>query len=168
MEGEVYRLKRLAEKSTSYLQTHDDDSLIAISTQPVTSVNMLVADMIDDYIEKGVKFKPSARDFSFSIDVYWFSICLKNLIENALLHGKSPIYVELAKNNDSLTLSVTDHGLSGHKTLEELLSTDRKGKNSTGLGLGLNIVQIIMNEMDGRLMYSAQPTTFTLFLRNKK
>ncbi len=168
MEGEVYRLKRLAEKSTSYLQTHDGDSLIAINLQAVPSVNDLITDMIDDYIAKGVEFIPAAKDRAFSLDVYWFSICVKNLIENALFHGKAPVKVELSLTEDTLTLSVKDHGFSTYKTLDEMLSSDRTGKNSTGLGLGLNIVQKIMNEMDGRLTYSTHPTTFTLFLRNIK
>lgn len=168
MEGEVYRLKRLAEKSTSYLQTNDGDSLIAINLQLVPSVNELLSDMLEDYLAKGVQLIPATKDQSFSIDVYWFSICVKNLVENALLHGKAPVRVELIMNDDSLTLTVIDHGFSTYKTLDEMLSSDRKGKNSTGLGLGLSIVQKIMKEMDGRLSYSILPTTFTLFLRNKK
>ena len=168
MEGEVYRLKRLAEKSTSYLQTHDGDSLIAINLQSVSSLNLLVSDITEDYIQKGVQFAPAEKDQPFELDVYWFSICVKNLIENAIFHGKAPVKVELTVNGDSLILRVADHGFSTYKTLEEMLSSDRKGKNSTGLGLGLNIVQKIMNEMDGRLTYTAHPTTFTLFLRNKK
>lgn len=168
MEGEVYRLKRLAEKSTSYLQTHDGPALIAINYQRVSSINDLVLDMIDDYLEKGVTFIPSREDQEFSLDVYWFSICVKNLVENALYHGKRPVTLELVLHQEMLTLKVIDHGVSSYKTLDEILLSDRTGKNSTGLGLGLSIVQKIMKEMDGRLAYSSEPTTFTLFLRNKK
>jgi signal transduction histidine kinase len=168
MESEVYRLKRLAEKSTSYLQTNDRQSLIAINRQLVPSINELVRDMIDDYINKGVIFIPAKNDKSFSLDVYWFSICVKNLVENSLLHGKNPVQVELQIEEDSLLLTVIDHGFSTYKTLDEMLSSDRTGKNSTGLGLGLSIVQNIMKEMDGKITYSTGPTTFVLFLRNKK
>ncbi|MBC7428376.1 MAG: DUF3404 domain-containing protein [Bacteriovorax sp.] len=168
MEGEVYRLKRLAEKSTSYLQTTDDKSLIAINLQNTLSVNALVRDMIDDFILKGVVFVPARIDQSFMLDIYWFSICVKNLIENALLHGKTPVRVEMTFLDDTLLLDVIDHGYSAYKTLDEMLSLDRTGKNSTGLGLGLSIVEKIMKEMDGKLIYSSHPTTFSLFLRNKK
>lgn len=168
MEGEVYRLKRLAEKSTSYLQTTDDKSLIAINIQTVPSVNELVRDMIDDYIQKGVVLLPANHDHSFSLDVYWYSICLKNLIENAIHHGKAPVRVEIKILDETLSIDVIDYGFSNYKTLDEMLASDRTGKNSTGLGLGLSIVEKIMKEMNGKLVYTTHPTTFSLFLRNKK
>ncbi|TDP50284.1 histidine kinase/DNA gyrase B/HSP90-like ATPase [Bacteriovorax stolpii] len=168
VEGEVYRLKRLAEKSTSYLQTHDGQSLVFINLSPVPSINELVESMLADYEEKGVKVILPEVDRTFSLDVYWFGICVKNLLENALYHGKSPVVVRLETTDEALTLSVTDSGLCPYKTLDELLSADRSKKPSAGLGLGMSIVQKIMREMDGRLSYNQTPTTFSLFLRNKK
>lgn len=168
IEGEVYRLKRLAEKSTSYLQTHDGSSLLALTSQSVPSINELILDLVHDFLEKGVKALPSKIDSAFSLDVYWFDICVKNLIENALYHGASPISVKWEVVDKELILSVIDHGICNFKNLEELINSDRSGKNSRGLGLGMNIVQKIMKEMDGKLIYSQKPTTFSLFLRNKK
>jgi signal transduction histidine kinase len=168
MEGEVYRLKRLAEKSTSYLQTHDGTSLLAISRQPINSINELIIDLAHDYVQKGVELQAPLKDSSFYLDVYWFDICLKNLIENALHHGSRPIVVKWIVTSEELILTVTDKGVCTYKNLEELMSSDRTGKNSRGLGLGINIVQKIMKEMDGKLTYSQNPTTFSLFLRNKK
>ena len=54
-----------------------------------------------------------------------------------------------------------------YKNLDEILNSDRTGKNSRGLGLGMSIVQKIMQEMGGKLSYQQTPTTFSLFLRNK-
>jgi two-component sensor histidine kinase len=167
MEGEVYRLKRLAEKSTSYLQTNDGKSLLAITLQEVPSVNELIIDMIHDYTEKGVGYVASLKDGPFKMDVYWFGICVKNLLENALHHGKNPVVVRWTLSEDILTLSVTDAGVCPYKKLDEILNSDRTGKNSRGLGLGMSIVQKIMQEMDGKLTYQQTPTTFSLFLRNK-
>ena len=167
MEGEVYRLKRLAEKSTSYLQTNDGKSLLAISLQEVPSVNELIIDMIHDYTEKGVGFIASPIDGPFKMDVYWFGICVKNLLENALHHGKNPVLVKWILVGDELTLTVSDAGICPYKNLDQILNSDRTGKNSRGLGLGMSIVQKIMQEMDGKLSYQQTPTTFSLFLRNK-
>jgi hypothetical protein len=168
MEGEVYRLKRLAEKSTSYLQSHDNTSLLALSMQTIPSINGLISDLVHDYIEKGVQIIPSKSDHSFYLDVYWFDICVKNLIENALYHGARPVKVKWSIDSEELILSVMDSGVCNYKNLDELISSDKSRKNSRGLGLGMNIVQKIMKEMGGKLIYSQNPTTFSLFLRNKK
>lgn len=168
MEDEVYRLKRLAEKSTSYLQTHDGQSLIFINLSQISSINELVENMLLDYTEKGVKLILPEIDRSFNLDVYWFGICVKNLVENALYHGKNPVVVRLETTEEALTLSVIDSGVCPYKGLDALLSADRSKKPSAGLGLGMSIVQKIMKEMDGKLSYQQTPTTFSLFLRNKK
>ena len=123
--------------------------------------------MIHDYTEKGVGFSASVNDGPFKIDVYWFGICVKNLLENAIHHGKNPVIVRWNLLADELTLTVTDAGECPYKNLEEILSSDRTGKNSRGLGLGMSIVQKIMQEMEGKLVYQQNPTTFSLFLRNK-
>lgn len=167
MEGEVYRLKRLAEKSTSYLQTNDGKSLLAISLQEVSSVNEFIIDMIHDFTDKGVGFQASVKDGAFKLDVYWYGICVKNLLENALHHGKAPVMVSWVLDHDELVLTVSDAGFCPYKNLDEILNSDRTGKNSRGLGLGMSIVQKIMKEMDGKLSYQQTPTTFSLFLRNK-
>ncbi len=167
MEGEVYRLKRLAEKSTSYLQANEGKSLLAISLQDVPSVNELIIDLIHNYTEKGVGYSASLIDGPFKMDVYWFGICVKNLLENSLHHGKNPIMVSWNLSVETLTLTVTDAGECLYKNLDEILSSDRTGKNSRGLGLGMSIVKKIMQEMGGKLSYQQNPTTFSLFLRNK-
>lgn len=171
VEGEVYRLKRLAEKSTSYLQINDEHSLIFITYQKITSLNELVENMLNDYLDKGIIFIPLVKDRSFNLDIYWFGICVKNLVENALFHGMPPVEVRLESKEDGILLSVIDQGICPYKNLEELLSSDRRGKNAQGLGLGMSIVKKIMKEMDGKLIYikgNPSPTTFSLFLRNKE
>ena len=76
--------------------------------------------------------------------------------------------VSLNSLHDALELTVVDYGTCPYKNLDEITRSDRKNKNSSGLGLGVSIVQKIMKEMGGKLLYTQTPTTFTLFLRNKK
>jgi signal transduction histidine kinase len=40
-----------------------------------------------------------------------------------------------------------------------------KGTSSSGTGLGLNIVDKVMREMNGALKFDIRPTRFTLVLR---
>ncbi len=167
IEGEVYRLKRLAEKSTSYLQTHEGRSLVALQPILAPSINQILLEMVEDFKGKSIIFDKAQIDRSFIIDPYWLNICLKNLIENAFIHGLAPVKVRVINENDILRIDVTDSGVCPYRNLDELLKSDRTGKNSTGLGLGLSIVQKIIDEMNGKLLFSNNPTTFSLSLRNK-
>jgi hypothetical protein len=168
IEGEVYRLKRLAEKSTSYLQTHEGKSLIALVNNEVPEIFNLLFEMTDDFRGKGVEFIRPVEDQAFFIDSYWLNICLKNLIENALVHGEGPVVVKADIEKDILRIFVTDSGKCPYESLDEMLKSDRAGKNSTGLGLGLSIVSKIISEMKGKIVFSKDPTTFTLYVRNNK
>lgn len=168
IEGQVYRLKRLAEKSTSYLQTHEGKSLVALEYFHVPSINNLLLEMLEDFKGKGISFSPSPEDQAFNVDTYWLNICLKNLIENALIHGVAPVSVSAIIEKDVLRIDVQDLGTCPYKGLDEMLKSDRAGKNSTGLGLGLSIVQRIISEMNGKLVFSKNPTTFTLYVRSHK
>lgn len=168
IESEVYRLKRLAEKSSSYLQTHIGGALISLDLKPVESVNSLIAEMLDIYKEKKIGFQPLPIDQSIVVDVYWLNICLKNLIENAFTHGSAPVNVKLVEDQNFLAIKVENSGACSYSTLEDMLKSDRAGKASSGLGVGLSIVQTIMNEMKGKLLFKQIPTTFSLCVRKNK
>lgn len=165
MEGEVYRLKRLAEKSSSYLQTHEDRSLIALENFKIPSINQLISEMLEAYIGKNIAFSPLEIDISLRLDAYWLNICLKNLIENAFVHGVAPVAVMLSADKEFLRIDVSNGGACDYTTLAAMMNSDRVGKNSSGLGLGLSIVQRIITEMNGKITFSNNPTTFSLFLR---
>lgn len=169
IESEVYRLKRLAEKSSSYLETHDGRALILLESNIVKSLNELVSEMLETfYSGKNIEFSPLSEDQSIVVDVYWLNICLKNLIENALGHGLPPVKVELVSEKDFLKINVTNGGNLLFNSLEEMMKADRTGRNSAGLGVGLSIVYRIMIEMNGKLSLSKNPTTFSLYLRKHK
>lgn len=159
MEGEVYRLKRLAEKSSSYLNSNNENGLITFDYREIPSVNELLARILEDYKDHRIAFRPLALDQSISLDIYWFSICLKNIIENAINHGAKPFEVRAVNEGKFLKIEVTDHGK---------YHSERKDRPSSGLGMGLSIVEKIMTEMKGKLTVSLNPTTFSLLIRNKE
>lgn len=168
MEGEVYRLKRLAEKSSTYLHSQNEKELISFEFRDYSSVNQLMSDIVEDYHGKDVRFYPLKDDQEINLDFYWFQICLKNIIENALAHGKVPIEVHLEVESTYLRIDVVDRGERKFKNLEAIFAAEKNHTHSAGLGMGLSIVQRIMKEMKGKLSYKADPTTFSLYLRSKK
>lgn len=166
IESEVYRLKRLAEKSSSYLQTHEGRSLFALESNTVSSINELVTEMLDHYSGKyKIELIPLVKDQEIRVDVYWLSICLKNLVENAFLHGSPPVTVKISDEKEFLRIDVINSGDCPFSSLEEMIKSERVGKSGSGLGVGLSIVERIMREMKGKLTFSNHPTVFSLYLR---
>lgn len=167
MEGEVYRLKRLAEKSSSYLSSQSEKELINFEYREFPSVNELISEVLEDYKKDDLVFHPLQKDEPISLDRYWFHICIKNLIENALNHGALPVTVKLRRDGSYLCIDVSDTGKALYSNLDEMINMKDKKTHSAGLGMGLGIVQRIIKEMKGKLIFNPSPKTFSLYIRSK-
>lgn len=163
IESDIYRLKHLAEKSKSYLQTDSGEIL------DLKSVNFkaseLGAEIIDEYHEDNI-ILDIQEDFELNTDRYWLKMCLTNLIENAIRYGKAPIKLSISMDNKSYTFSIQDEGHIEYMNLKEL--TSAKHHNTKGLGLGLIIIQKTIQFLNGELEFSPTPTTFTIRLKKEK
>ncbi len=162
ISSNVYRLQRLTETSKNYLKA--SDKLINTNKTNIESINQFFYRLTQNF--ENIVFNKLEIDQSAEIDQYWISICLKNLIENALNHGMEPISVNLSVIKNNLNISVTDNGKCEFETLEQASGEFVKGTKSEGSGLGLNIVKKVIYEMDGTLKLSLNPTTFTIKLKN--
>jgi len=165
MSSEVYRLQRLVEMSKHYLKAEQRGGVIQFSSAEIASVNEFIEELISPYVDlypESVNFKPLAQDTSWRGDVYWISIVIKNLVENALSHGKPPVEIELFVENSKLLVKVLDHGECSFDELGDMTKEFVKGTASSGSGLGLNIVRSIIEEMGGKLNFQAKPNTVFL------
>ncbi|HET6373126.1 MAG TPA: HAMP domain-containing sensor histidine kinase [Candidatus Polarisedimenticolia bacterium] len=109
------------------------------------------------------------------IDAEAISQALTNLLDNAVKYsdGSKQIEVSLARQDDSIAISVKDHGI-GISRDEQRKIFDRFHRVSTGLvhdvkgsGLGLSIVDHIAKAHHGRVTVVSEPgkgSTFTLVL----
>lgn len=162
MCDDVEKLKRLTEISKAYLTSESHSELIKFNFQSVDSLNEYLKDSLEKYQDQ-ISIKFLFKDRSFRLDKYWVSLCLKNLVENAIQHGASPIEVNAQVVNNKLYLSVSDAGHCKEQLLK-MSSPFYKGKASQGLGLGLAIVQAVAKSMVAEFRFSAQPTRFELIL----
>ena len=82
---------------------------------------------------------------------------LRNLVENAQLHGKPPIEVSVGRKNDRAVLSVSDHGpVIAQEARERLFSMFYRipgASGPKGTGLGLALVRQIARRHGGDVAY---------------
>ena len=158
IEGEVYRLKFLADRSRSYLQTDQKKSQV-FQTESLENIQDIIEEILGDFPTKNIELEVEFDDKA-EIDPYWLKICLKNLIENAIRYGKDPIQVKLSGNESQIEITVKDQGSIPYLNIKKALKA--KHKNSVGLGLGLGIVYKTINQMGGKLKLETSPTRFTI------
>jgi hypothetical protein len=158
IESQVYRLKHLAEKSQSYLQT-DSTGLINMTRVEIPSLKEFLEELLFEYEEKNITII-AKNDSAIYQDPYWLKMCVMNLIDNAIRYGQAPIELEIDTCDKHILLKVRDQGSIPHYNLKELLKA--KHENSKGLGLGLIIVNKTLKEMGAKLSLSSTPTEFKI------
>jgi two-component system phosphate regulon sensor histidine kinase PhoR len=98
-----------------------------------------------------------------------------NLIDNAIKYSeaKSSIEISAKSDNDTMAISVTDHGCGIEKVhlprlFERFYRVDRaRSRELGGTGLGLSIVKHIVSAHDGRVEVESTPgkgSTFSIYL----
>jgi signal transduction histidine kinase len=162
--NDVQRLRRLIESSTQYLQSSEDGRLLILKPVLLPSLNNYIEMLLENYVPN-IKLHPLSNDISCTLDPFWIGICVKNLIDNALVHGTPPVEVFLAGDQDFISISVKDAGTNPSLDLADLRKPFSKNTTSPGLGLGLTIVLHILKSMKATLHFTHSPSTFTIKLR---
>lgn len=168
ISSDVHRLHRLVELSRHYLKVSNGKRLVDLKKQRHPSFNQLIHTLLQRY-EETITIIELEQDSPISIDEYWLGICLKNLVENALRHGKPPVVVTLSMTIKHYQISVSDQGeIPAQTHIEQLTQEFAKGSSSEGSGLGLNIVKKIIFDMKGELLLINKPTTFMIQIPIRK
>lgn len=173
LSSDVYRLQRLTETSRNYLRSKKSKKLVNFNYELIPSVNSFIEESLYSYLEEygaeKVKFLPLQKDTTFCLDPYWVGICLKNILNNAVDHGKFPMTISLKIiQKGDLEITIEDSGEIIFSSLSEVTQEFVKGNKSSGTGLGLNIVKNVIDEMNGDLRFEREPTRFIVTIRNKK
>lgn len=154
IEQSLSNLRRLAEK---LLQLARAEAGIGSGEKPTDLVS-IVATVIGDYDRDSesagrVLLENETRaSLVRNVDIDAFAIVLRNLIENALIHGaeEEPITVRIEPVG---TISIVNGGdVLSPEELSSLKRRFRRGKTkAAGSGLGLAIAERILVQMAGRL-----------------
>ncbi|WP_297482901.1 sensor histidine kinase VxrA [uncultured Photobacterium sp.] len=145
------RLRQLAEASKDYLQANQQQ----LSVQNVESLNEWLGYLTETY---DVTLNLS-EDRSILVNIYWLGTCLDNVLSNAHKYGVMPVSLSSSYKNGTLRLVIQDEGQLSAKDWSRLR---KPFVSSQGLGLGLTIVESMINRMGGRMKLIGPPTTFIL------
>lgn len=111
-----------------------------------------------------------AADTSIHTDKVLFTLAMRNLIENALIHSQGAVQVGIEARANTISVAIEDDG-PGICEDELPRVTERffrgRAKSSTGSGLGLSIVKEAAERLDGALVLanrvpSGLRATFTI------
>ncbi len=165
IKDNIYRLKRLTEMSQKYLSTENKEKNFNFTK--IESINDYIQEIVDDY-PVDISFRGLDKDQPFKLEPYWITICVRNLIENAIKHGEQPIEVALKKVSGQLEIKIQDSGKVKDVNMGRLTGAFVKGNKSEGMGLGLNIVNKAIKDLGGKLILEKDPTRFYLRIKEGK
>lgn len=152
----VQRMRQMADASQHYLS--GDGGRDVLETPTTVLLSEWLAHISEPY--SGLLFCLE-QDRQVALPLYWASLCVNNLLENAFRHGRVPVRLTVRIDKGRVILQVTDGGALAAKNVPQLRRTLSP---QAGMGLGLSIVQRVAKRLNGRLTLSGPPTTFTLEL----
>ncbi|OSQ37494.1 hypothetical protein TMES_14570 [Thalassospira mesophila] len=160
IETSLHRLKRLSEK---LLQLSRAEAGVAVvgDLQDLSPALLLV---IEDFSRDPRYIHRIAVDFTGhdtllgKIDIDAFAICLRNVIENALIHSNDddPVRIWASGGTEAIPASIhvaNQSPVVPPRILAKLTERfERNNPSSKGSGLGLAIVDTIMQQAGGKLV----------------
>nr|WP_286178029.1 DUF3404 domain-containing protein [Enterobacter sp. Ap-1006] len=156
LAGTLQRMRQMAETSQHYLIAEHQREALETPTQ------VRLSDWLDHLcVDRDGLTYCLEENMIVGVSLYWSSLCLTNLLDNAFRHGEPPVHLTVQKSKTHLIFQVSD---SGNITQNPLLNSRRLRWSNSSLGLGLTIVQRVAHRLHGKLTFSPAPTTFTLEL----
>jgi signal transduction histidine kinase len=160
----IERLCRGLDASARFLalfEPHGATRAELVRATSFSSTRALLAELSESWPE-GASLVAASDDASIVIDATWLGVALKNLVENAVRHGRMPIVVAWTRAGDELVVRVEDGGETRGFSLARAITPFGRGDESQGLGLGLAMVARIAELLGGKLTHAPAPTAFTL------
>ena len=162
IESEVYRLKQLANKSESILNS-DDIEKYKFKEEIIYDLK----DFIEENIRQEELINEVESGLCIKTDTYWFLLCLQNIINNAFKHGIKPVKIYSEQHGETIEIIIQDQGNLPTNKLK-ILAQDFSHEKG-GLGLGLNIVNKTLKELNaGFKIRNTSPSEFSIIMKKEK
>ncbi len=165
MSDGIERLHRVLHRSARYMALFETsakaESLIAVRDVP--SAKAMFEELSEEWPE-GVVLRSVGPDGAVATDREWLGVALKNLVENGVRHGRSPVSVSWTLADGGIVVRVEDSGVSPELSLRRAVQPYERDPKSPGLGLGLAIADRVARLLGGKLVHEPSPTVFELRL----
>ncbi|MBN9309618.1 ATP-binding protein [Devosia sp.] len=154
VEETLHRLSALAAKLLALSRAESGTARVATAIDLLPALRLIVDETGGPRAHHDQVILDLSHGYPVSapIDVDAFGIVMRNLIENALLHGKAGTPVVVAVPRPGV-VEVSNGGpvVSADKLAELTRRFARGDTEAAGSGLGLTIVETIMHQVGGRL-----------------
>ncbi len=165
---------KLNEKEEKYMQIISDNTnkiqhmisgmlkIASVSQMKLNLENINLHQYFEDLLSKDIV----NNDFQYSLemqeDLYLYTdkdlldLIFQNLLENSLKfkgQEKLTILIEAISNGENLVINFCDNGRGVSKSIEKkIFNAFIKSENSSGLGLGLNIVKKSLQKLEANIL----------------
>jgi two-component system OmpR family sensor kinase len=155
IEASLVRLSHLSEKLLQLSRAEAGIGVTDHLSDLGRVLDMVVTDFQRSMVDPGRLVLIRAPDVqlngSFSVDA--FAIVMRNLIENALIHGDPQVPVEVRLDEDRAVRVINGAPAMTPEHLASIRKRFSRGNTAaSGSGLGLSIVDRLLGQMGGRLV----------------
>lgn len=172
--SDLYRLFLSIENASSRLVFQLDDVLNFVRSSPLDlethSLSDILNSSLDDIVmpDKITINKPE-NDVTLFCDAEKIKAVFTNLIVNAIqaMENSGVITIQFAQTDDEVMFSVQDSGPGIQNSAIEKIFEPLFTTKSRGTGLGLPAVKMIIQQHQGTITVSNNPTTFLTVLPKK-
>ena len=169
-EKELNRIKQIDE-SYNFVMTQIKDVLDYIKSGKITLKEILLSDIISKAVKMTnipdkIKINQELKDIAINVDDKKLQVVFSNLLANAVeaLEGEGQINIRVEDVGHNVKIDFEDSGPGIPKEKLAKIFDPLFTTKSTGTGLGLVSCKKIIEQHDGAIIVSINPTTFTVTL----
>lgn len=167
----AYDLKNYIDVLFDWFRLNSNEFTLSIESVEIAEITRnILKDWVPIFREQGMDFEieiPEKR-IMVKLDIDGYSRVVNNLVQNVVAHSKaSQIKITITADATDIWLSVADNGVGIEKEdlqhiFERLYKCD-KGRSEKGSGLGLSIVDQMVDRMGGKISAKSEVGKYTAF-----
>lgn len=168
----AYDMKNYIDMLFEWFKLNSNEHPLSIQTCEMAELTRnLLKDWIPVFEEKQLDYEINIPECPIivKVDLDGYSRIVNNLVQNVITHSNASwVQISVSNKLNQVELCVVDNGIGIPREdlehiFERLYKCD-KGRSQKGSGLGLNIVQQLVEKMNGEISVNSKPNKYTSFV----